>query len=190
MHKVRARNFFEQDPERVPPAVPFAHLLDDEDTAYSDIVQALADLAFELDSPADVDESAVALAIRIGRARHHRRMRLTQDDATPPKRIGPTPNARDGYVYYIRRGAMVKIGTTVNLRQRMSDLRPDEVLAVEPGSYQREAEMHRRFQHLRVPGQREWFYAGREIQDHVESVLDQNGPPPTGLATLPEARDS
>lgn len=187
MHQARARNFFEQDPDRVPPVVPFAHLLDDEEPAYSDIVQALADLAFELDSPSDVDEPAVGIAIRIGRARHQRRAQQVQGDPTPPKRIGGTRDAHQGFVYYIRRGAMVKIGTTVNLRQRMSDLRPDEVLAVEPGSYAREAELHRLFQHLRVPGQREWFYAGREIQDHVERVLDQNGPPPADLATLPEA---
>jgi hypothetical protein len=82
---------------------------------------------------------------------------------------------------------MVKIGTTTRLRARMSALRPEEILAVEPGGYDHESEMHQRFEPLRVPGQREWFYAGRELQDHIEEVLRHHGPPPPNLPTLPAA---
>jgi hypothetical protein len=37
-------------------------------------------------------------------------------------------DAEHPVVYYVRRGKYVKIGTTANLRERMRDLMPDEVL--------------------------------------------------------------
>ena len=54
----------------------------------------------------------------------------------------------------------------------------------EPGGQELEAERHQTFRALRVPGQREWFYAGRDLQDHIREVLAQHGPPPADLPTL------
>jgi hypothetical protein len=46
-------------------------------------------------------------------------------------------------VYYIRRDGFIKIGVTGNFIQRMHKLRPDEVLAVEPGGRSLETARHR-----------------------------------------------
>lgn len=88
-----------------------------------------------------------------------------------------------GHVYYARRGALVKIGFTTDLRQRMRTILPDEVLAVEPGSYATEAARHRQFEHLRHAGQREWFRQARDLAAHIQRVVAQCGPPPE-LPTL------
>lgn len=91
------------------------------------------------------------------------------------------------HVYYVRRGNLVKIGTTSDLYRRMSAILPDEVLAVEPGSYALESKMHSKFHHLRAesPGQREWFRLEQELHEHIERVRDFHGNPPVGLPTLP-----
>ncbi|MGW6395420.1 GIY-YIG nuclease family protein [Streptomyces sp. NPDC055103] len=164
-------------PENLKPA---GRLIDQDDPALREILQALFDLSGGLGNVTDPDEDTVRMAIRLGHARYDR----MQAGVEPPR--GRSARERvDGQVYYIRRGPLVKIGTTVDLYGRMAALLPEEVLAVEPGSHAKETERHRQFVALRVPGQREWFYAGRELQDHVEEVLDTYGPPPSDLPTLP-----
>lgn len=158
-------------------------LIDPEDPALTEILLELGRTGGELRNLSDPDEDTVRMAVRVGRARYER---IRAQAPQQPRRTSARENA-NGWIYYIRRSAMVKIGTTVNLRTRMAALLPEEVLAVEPGSHAKEAELHRRFRALRVPGQREWFYAGRELQVHVEEVLDANGPPPADLPTLPSA---
>ncbi|MGW3330275.1 GIY-YIG nuclease family protein [Streptomyces rubiginosohelvolus] len=166
-------------PEQLRPA---GRLIDQDDPALREILQALTSLAGNLGSIADPDEDTVRMAIRLGRARFVR-----MESGEEPPRGAPAVERVDGWIYYIRRGPMVKIGTTVDLYRRMSALLPEEVLATEPGSHAKELELHRRFSALRVPGQREWFYAGPELQAHVEEVLDRNGPPPADLPTLPSS---
>ncbi|MFE3495280.1 GIY-YIG nuclease family protein [Streptomyces sp. NPDC059175] len=166
-------------PENLTPA---GRLIDQDDPALREILQALFDLSGSLGNVVDPDEDTVRMAIRLGRARYGR-----MEEGTEPPRGTSARESVNGQIYYIRRGAMVKIGTTTDLYKRMSALLPEEVLAVEPGSHAKEAELHQRFGSLRVPGQREWFYAGRELQDHIEIVLDENGPPPADLPTLPSA---
>ncbi|MDP9949138.1 MULTISPECIES: GIY-YIG nuclease family protein [Streptomyces] len=157
--------------------------IDPEDPALTEILLELGRIGGELMNLSDPDDDTVRMAIRLGRARYERiRTQVPKQSCRRSAR-----EAADGVVYYIRRGAMVKIGTTVDLYRRMSALLPEEVLAVERGSHAKETELHRVFRHLRVPGQREWFYAGRELQAHIEEVLDRNGPPPSGLPTLPSA---
>jgi hypothetical protein len=184
MYKVRAQNLHAQHAHEETPDGPFAHLLDRDDPAFPEIVMALTDIAFELGDPDAVDDDMAKVAIRIGRARHGRQQR---DEVLPPK-TGLLAGLREtdprAVVYYIRRGAMVKIGTTIDLRGRMAVLLPEEVLAIEPGDQKLEVQRHRAFRELRVPGQREWFYAGRELQDHIREVLAHHGPPPSGLPTL------
>lgn len=157
-------------------------LIDTDDPALREVLQALYDLSGSLGNVTDPDEDTVNMAIRLGRARFAR----MREGIEPPRGTSARERA-DGQIYYIRRGALVKIGTTTDLHRRMSALLPEEVLAVEPGSHSREAELHREFGSLRVPGQREWFYAGRNLQEHIEAVLDQHGPPPADLPTLPAA---
>lgn len=54
-------------------------------------------------------------------------------------------------VYYIRRDGLIKIGWTGNLKSRMRKLRPDELLAVEPGCLHLETGRHHQFGAHRLP---------------------------------------
>jgi hypothetical protein len=74
----------------------------------------------------------------------------------------------DWYVYYVRIGDVIKIGTTGAFKQRMNTLMPDEILAVEPGGLQLERLRHREFAHLRVRGER--FSPGDDLMAHIASV--------------------
>ena len=99
-------------------------------------------------------------------------------DALKPGSFG---DASNGVVYYIRRGKYVKIGTTTNLKTRMRDLMPDEVLAVEPGSYKLESDLHYAFRGIRLSPDREYFELTEELQAHIDGVVAKHGPPPPGL---------
>jgi hypothetical protein len=86
-------------------------------------------------------------------------------------------------VYFLRNGTRVKIGTSQNLRRRITSLslRREDVVRVEHGDQQYERSLHRRFQSLRVD-ETEWFelrgalaeYLGLAAEDSVVSV----GPDP------------
>lgn len=65
------------------------------------------------------------------------------------------PRTVDGIVYYLRFGDRIKIGTTTNLAVRLKVIPHDELLATEPGGYEREQTRHREFGHCQVLN--EWF---------------------------------
>lgn len=92
-------------------------------------------------------------------------------------------------VYYIRIGDLIKIGFTTNMRQRMSQLLPDEVLATEPGPAELERMRHRQFAHLRVRGER--FRRGEDLISHVAMIRAHYGPPRmTGWLSAPSGSES
>ena len=72
-------------------------------------------------------------------------------------------------VYYLRYGDRVKIGTTVNPRQRFAAIWHDEVLAFERGNRRREQERHRQFAVDRA-GTSEWFRLTPVILRHVDAL--------------------
>lgn len=81
---------------------------------------------------------------------------------------------RDYVVYYMLIGEHIKIGTTGQLETRVSELRPDAVLATEPGSYEIERHRHAQFAHLRVPGlgsRSELFESGEELLEHIDRLV-------------------
>lgn len=86
------------------------------------------------------------------------------------------PNSPEGIVYYIRRGKFIKIGTTTRPRQRFAALMPDEILAVEPGSYTVEAERHAQFVACQV-AKREYFHPEPELIAHIRSLREEHGVP-------------
>ena len=91
--------------------------------------------------------------------------------ATDRKMLDPIIPA--GAVVYIAEGpveGLVKIGTSIELAFRMKTLKL-RALVTEPGSYRREAELHRRFAHLRVAG--EWFRLEGDLLDYVGRRLDE-----------------
>lgn len=72
-------------------------------------------------------------------------------------------------VYYIRFGDRVKIGTSMNPRQRLSTLWHDEVLAFERGDRLLERARHRQFESVRL-GRSEWFSASPELEAHIDTL--------------------
>lgn len=71
-------------------------------------------------------------------------------------------------VYYMRLGNRAKIGTTCNLRRRISAIQPEDCMAYELGDRHLELRRHRQFAHLRVSG--EWFDLQAELVRHVNSL--------------------
>jgi hypothetical protein len=81
-------------------------------------------------------------------------------------------------VYYVRLGDHVKIGYSINLRQRLNALRvdADALLATEPGDQKLERQRHLQFADERV-GRRENFNPSRRLLEHIEAVKAEHGPP-------------
>ncbi|WP_207454307.1 GIY-YIG nuclease family protein [Desertivibrio insolitus] len=89
-------------------------------------------------------------------------------------RLGEAPDAevevaRVDVVYYLRYRDRIKIGTTVNPRQRFAALLFDEVLAFERGGRPLEQRRHSEFAAHRAPGT-EWFEIHDELLAHVERL--------------------
>lgn len=81
-------------------------------------------------------------------------------------------------VYFARRERLIKIGWTSRLPQRMQALgaRP---LAVEPGDYVRERQIHQRFAHLLADAVgREWFHPGPDLIAYMNELRQADGYPP------------
>lgn len=71
-------------------------------------------------------------------------------------------------VYYIRFDDRIKIGTTMNPRQRLARLWHTEVLAFERGGRALERRRHEQFASARIGG--EWFAAESALESHVRVV--------------------
>lgn len=82
----------------------------------------------------------------------------------------PIPPTLDtmGWVYFVRIGDKIKIGYSTYPEARFKGLRPDEILALVPGTMQDERRCHAAFQHLRAHG--EYFEPGRDLLDFIEDL--------------------
>lgn len=90
---------------------------------------------------------------------------------------------RDNWIYYVRIGELIKIGTAQNLRTRVNGYPPNaELLAVENGSYQREQERLAEFAEY-LHSRNEWFNPGPRLMAHIERIRD-----PERLAALLKPR--
>jgi hypothetical protein len=159
-------------------AAELAPLLNSKDPAFRQIQQTLLIFAA---SGIELSQQAVEMAVKVGQYYHR------IDEELSDSARGLKPDQDGGVVYYVRRGSMIKIGTTINMQKRMTAILPDEILATEPGSYSLEAQRHREFRSLRVQGQTEWFHAAPLLQQHVLSVRALYGEPDP---TLPVLRSS
>lgn len=72
----------------------------------------------------------------------------------------------------------------VNLRARMNELMPDEILALEPGGRALERQRHEDFDVFRSAPRSEYFFPGGALQRHIARVRSTHGAPPIGLPTL------
>lgn len=164
--------------------IPHSDKVDRSDPHRADILITLH--RFEL-AGIEVDDRAVDIAIKLTRwyaATADERDRVGREEM---ERRRQEAEARDCWVYYIRVGRLIKIGMTTNLASRFSSLRPNEVLAIEPGGSQREIAMHREFAELRVGG--EYFHPGAALQRHVASLRDQLGAPQWTASIVPDGHD-
>lgn len=143
-------------------------VLDLIDTTHPSWPHVAAILREFADAGVDIDEASAAIAVKLGMQRW--------DDGRPQPCTQTTlASASRSIVYYIRRGSLIKIGTTVDPYTRFRDLIPDEILAVEPGGRAQEQMRHRQFQHLRAGG--EYFRDEPELRDHAGRIRDTYGAP-------------
>lgn len=80
-------------------------------------------------------------------------------------------------VYYVRTRGRIKIGHTVNLRQRLNQYRPEALLAVEPGSRTTETERHEQFAASRIDRRSKWFRPGPALDAHIVQLAAASPPP-------------
>lgn len=151
-------------------------LMDLEDPAVSSVAVVLAEMS---QAGIELTEETVVLATRMGRHRWETRVRSTSHH---PDSVEPTAPA-DAIVYYIRRGAVIKIGTTRQPMKRFGALMPDEILATEPGGYALESQRHLQFKHLRI-GSTEHFRMADELTTWVDQMRDRHGVPNPTWPTL------
>ncbi|MEU9264572.1 hypothetical protein AB0E04_03835 [Streptomyces sp. NPDC048251] len=90
-------------------------------------------------------------------------------------KMSPLPSTTDqaSVVYFARRERLIKIGTTVQLRQRMHSLATC-LLATEPGELVRENQLKRQFSHLLAVG-REWFHPGPDLIAYINGLREAEG---------------
>lgn len=101
-------------------------------------------------------------------------------------------------VYFIRCEGFIKIGISVDPKTRLRNIQVSgngthapaginltsaEIVALEPGGYDRESELHKKFAALRVAG--EWFTEVPELTAYIEA-LDEYTPPKHTPAKAPE----
>jgi hypothetical protein len=150
-----------------------AKLLDAADPAFERITALLVDMQRAGISPT---RETVAVAIKLGRLYH--------SSAEPvPAPVEVYETLRHDVVYYMRFGNLIKIGTSGVLQTRVRVLKPDELLATEPGSYRLERKRHRQFSRYRAEG--EFFYPAPELLEHIRKVKAQQRRPKPRAAAAP-----
>ncbi|MFF3998548.1 GIY-YIG nuclease family protein [Streptomyces cyaneofuscatus] len=162
-----------------PALLPFMSIMAEWRRADIEITEDLMLAAVKLANSRLEEERRNTATLKAARAREAATRAALE--ALKPGIYGDAPG---GVVYYVRRGKYVKIGTTTNLRNRMRELVPDEILAVEPGSYDLESTLHATFAKARFSPSMEYFHLTEELQRHIAAVLAEHGPPPAGLSTL------
>lgn len=92
------------------------------------------------------------------------------------------PEERPSWIYFAEREEVVKIGTSMNVPERLKALEaggqmlagmtagPVRLLGTLPGGYPEERALHRRFSHLRVDPKREWFLLDGALAEFVAGL--------------------
>ncbi|MFJ5217190.1 GIY-YIG nuclease family protein [Streptomyces sp. NPDC088354] len=141
-------------------------LVDTTDPAFMHIAAALREAR---DSGIKLTEETVRESVETGRRRQ-------ASEQPAPVATEPVTPDFPSIVYYVLRGPLVKIGTTINPASRFASLMPDDILAVEPGDRLDERQRHLQFRHLRV-GTSEYFQQADDLTAHVRSIRCEYGAP-------------
>ena len=137
-----------------------ADLVDTEDPAFGEILRAGMDLIrFDFDLS---DPEVAAKVVAYGRKRHEENN--AREIKNPPTISPPLPMV----VYYMRIGNRVKIGTSYDIKKRLSVINPEELMVTEDGSYDLERMRHKQFKELRTHG--EWFRLEDPLTSHIEML--------------------
>lgn len=168
--------------------IPHSDKVDPDDPARSHILITLARME---QAGVTIDDRAVEIATKLGR------WHVEQALAEEPVIEGDVPRWRrrgleqhvdqQDWVYYVRCGHLVKIGTTSNLASRFIAIRPNEVLALEPGGPIIEFERHREFATLRASG--EYFHPGPALQQQILSLREAYGAPSWTRSLVPDGQN-
>lgn len=172
------------------PWTKYLKYIERDDPAKLQILYTFRDLELA-DVP--ITAEAAEIAVKLGRLLHERNM---QQRAEQEQQLEETRAANDaslafqkliddqpdGVVYYVRRGNLIKIGTTRAFTARMRSLMPDEILAIEPGSYSLENRRHQQFaEHRYGRDQRgtnsEYFHQNEQLLLHIKAVRERHGVP-------------
>jgi hypothetical protein len=161
-------------------------LVDTTDPAWPSIAAVLREMA---DADVEIDDAAVKIAAKLGAHRHRHAMLNPQATRAgrPAYHQMTLAGTEDSIIYYIRRGDLIKIGTTTEPAKRFTALLPDEILAFEPGVLTSELLRHRQFDHLRYRG--EYFRSAPELTEHIRQLRHLHGDPdPSWPTTATGAR--
>jgi MerR HTH family regulatory protein len=161
-------------------------LIDTTDPAWPSIAAVLREMA---DAGVEIGEAAYEIAAKLGAHRHRHAMLNPQATRTgrPAYHQMTLAGTGDSIIYYIRRGDLIKIGTTTEPAVRFTALLPDEILAFEPGGQSGELLRHRQFDHLRCQG--EYFRSAPELLEHICQLRHLHGDPdPSWPTTATRAR--
>lgn len=130
---------------------------------------------------------------------HERRKLEQQQRAEDARRRAETKAATEAaavhVVYYVRLGRNhIKIGTTGDLRRRMTELRvvnDTNLLAAEPGNADLERQRHDQFRKWRYHGRhREDFAEAPDLLAHIRDVRAEHGDPHDLVARILTERES
>jgi len=156
--------------------------LDPESESFARSTAILADMAA---AGVEINEAAVDIAIKLAvqnRARDSGVIAASRELESRPLRLWGEQDDRESIVYYIRRGDLIKIGTTTNPKRRFEALVPDEILAWEPGGTTEEALRHRQFRRLKQ-GIGEYFRGEPDLLRHCRKLRALHGDPDPQWAT-------
>lgn len=132
------------------------------DPAFALIVEHLHNARDAGEDPTDPE--VIRVAMEQGR-REHSKGSIRWNGYGPLRGLDPDTAVHPPLVYYATMGRLIKIGTTTNLRLRMTSLGVQSVVAVEPGDSIREHQRHREFKASHSHG--EWFISDDVLTEHV-----------------------
>jgi hypothetical protein len=165
--------------DRIPHSDKVAH----DDPARSYILITLARME---QSGVELDDRAVEIATQLGRRRYEEAQ--AGEEGRDEQLRARVLAARDAWkVYYVRCGHLIKIGYTADLGQRFTTIRPNEVLALEPGGQDVETRRHRQFAELRASG--EYFHPGPALQSHIVGLRNAYGSPSWTRSLVPDGQN-
>lgn len=163
--------------------IPHADKVASDDPARSYILITLRRMEL---SGVEIDDRAVEIATQLGR-RKYEEAQVEAEGKDEQLRARVLATREDWKVYYVRCGHLIKIGFTANLGQRFTTIRPNEVLALEPGGQDVETQRHRQFAELRASG--EYFHPGPALQSHIVGLRNTYGAPVRTSSVVPDGQN-